>query len=66
MITGDQLEQLCLNWFQAIGYSTICGYNIAPDSENPERSNYRQIILQARLLEALQRITPHIPIATLE
>ena len=45
MITEDQLEQLCLTWFQAIGYDTISGYDIAPDATTPERSDYRQIIL---------------------
>jgi len=66
MITEDQLEQLCLTWFQEIGYDYVCGYDIAPDGASPERSDYRQIILQARLLSALQKINPHIPVVTLE
>ncbi len=66
MITEDQLEQLCLNWFQEIGYDYVCGYDIAPDAVTPERADYRQIILPARLLSALQKINPHVPIATLE
>ena len=72
MITEHQLEQLCLDWFKTIGYDTICGYDIAPDGDSlsgrgaPERSDYRQIILNARLLESLVRINPHIPVATLE
>ncbi len=66
MITEDQLEQLCLEWFQSIGYETICSYDIAPDSDKPERSDYRQVILHDRLLGSLQRINPHIPDATLE
>lgn len=66
MITEDQLEQLCLNWFQEIGYNYVFGYDIAPDAVTPERADYRQIILPARLLVALQKINPHIPVATLE
>jgi len=66
MITEDQLEQLCLQWFQSTGYDYICGYDIAPDGPNPERSDYRQIILHDRLLSRLEVINPHIPIATLE
>lgn len=66
MITEDQLEQLCLNWFQEIGYDYVCGYDIAPDAVTPERADYRQIILPTRLLSALQKINPHIPVATLE
>lgn len=66
MITEDQLEQLCLDWFQAIGYDYVCGYDIAPDGNSPERADYRQVILHERLLSALQTINPHIPPATLE
>ena len=66
MITEDQLEQLCLEWFQTIGYDYICGYDIAPDGGNPERTDYRQIILHDRLIHQLQRINPHTPVATLE
>ena len=65
-ITEDQLEQLCIEWFQSIGYDYICGYKIAPGEPDAERSNYRQIILHERLLSCLQAINPQIPIATLE
>lgn len=66
MITEDQLEQLCLEWFQAIGYDYACGYDIAPDGDNPERSDYRQIVLFGRLLERLKALNPHIPASMLE
>lgn len=66
MITEDQLEQLCLNWFQSIGYDYACGYDIAPDGNNPERGDYRQIVLFDRLLAQLHKINPHIPQSTLE
>ena len=66
MITEDQLEQLCLNWFQGIGYQYICGYDIAPNEPAAERIDYRQVILHERLLAQLKVINPHIPLATLE
>ncbi len=66
MITEDQLEQLTLNWFKAIGYDYICGYDIAPDGEAPERVDYRQIVLFDRLINQLKIINPHIPLSTLE
>ncbi len=65
-ITEDQLEQLCLDWFKSLGYDYICGYDIAPDGETPERIDYRQIVLFDRLLTQLQKINPHIPVAVLE
>ena len=66
MINEDQLEQLCLDWFREAGYEYANGYDIAHDGDSPEREDYRQIILNGRLLDALQRINPHIPMATLE
>ena len=66
MITEDQLEQLCLEWFQSIGYDYVCGYDIAPDEPAAERSDYRQIVLHDRLVACLEVINPNIPAATLE
>jgi type I restriction enzyme R subunit len=65
VITEDQLEQLCLAWFKTIGYDYVCGYDIAPDGESPERSDYRQVVLHDRLLACLQRLNPTIPYSTL-
>ncbi len=66
MITEDQLEQLCLEWFKSIDYDYVCGYDIAPDGNSPERVDYRQVILYDRLLKQLQVINPHIPASVLE
>jgi type I restriction enzyme R subunit len=66
MITEDHLEQLCLDWFRAGGYSYAYGPDIAHDGDTPERSDYLQVVLTGRLLTALQKINPHIPLATLE
>jgi type I restriction enzyme, R subunit len=66
MITEDQLEQLCLNWFTEIGYYSVNGYDIASDGEHPERVDYRQVVLFERLLSQLQKINPHIPLDVTE
>ncbi|MCD6534136.1 MAG: type I restriction endonuclease subunit R, partial [Deltaproteobacteria bacterium] len=66
MITEDQLEQLCLKWFRESGYEYAYGPDIAPDGETPEREDYRQTVLSGRLLTALKKINPHLPLATLE
>lgn len=66
MITEDQLEQLCLNWFREGGYEYANGYDIAHDGEAPEREDYKQVLLIGRLLDVLQRINPQIPVPTLE
>lgn len=66
MITEDQLEQLCLQWFKTGGYEYACGRDLARDGNAPERSDYQQVILTGRLISSLQKINPHIPLETLE
>jgi type I restriction enzyme R subunit len=84
MITEDQLEQICLEWFREGGYEYAFGPDLAPDGERPtardglvpgepgkaearpERVDYRQVVLAGRLLSAMQKINPHIPLAVLE
>ncbi|MGM7652833.1 type I restriction endonuclease subunit R [Serratia marcescens] len=66
MITEQQLEDLCIEWFGALGWTYTQGPDIAPDGDQPARSDYRQTVLRERLLAALARINPHIPAAALE
>ncbi|EGI76659.1 type I restriction endonuclease subunit R [Hylemonella gracilis] len=66
MLNEQQLEELCLGWFQDAGWRCAHGPDLAPDSDAPERGNYRQVVLRERLLNALTRINPHIPPAALE
>lgn len=66
MLTENQLETLCLEWFQSIGWEHVHGPDISPDGSAPERSDYREVILAGRLLRAMQRLNPHIPFSALE
>ena len=66
MLNEQQLEDLCLGWFQETGWRFAHGPDIAPDSSAPERTDYRQVVLRERLLRALARINPHLPPAALE
>ncbi len=66
MLNEQQLENLCISWFQETGWQFVHGPDIAPDATNPERADYRQVILRDRLLAALARINPQIPTAALE
>ena len=61
MITEDQLEQLCLDWFADQGYLYKNGYDIAPDGDSPERDDYHQVVLKQRLLERLEILNPDLP-----
>ncbi len=66
MLNEQQLEELCLTWFQQVGWRFAHGRDIAPDSNVPERTDYRQVVLRERLLAALARINPQIPAAALD
>lgn len=66
MITEDQLEQLALSWFQDTGWDYRYGPDIAPDGDNPERTDYRQVLLAGRLKQALQRLNAGIPASVLD
>jgi type I restriction enzyme, R subunit len=65
-MTEDDLEQLALTWFQDSGWEYRFGPDIAPDGDTPERADYRQVLLQGRLFDALRRLNPGVPDAVLE
>ncbi len=60
-MTEDQLEQEVMGWLAEVGYRTVCGYDVAPDSDNPWRSDFRQVVLEDALREAVQRLNPKVP-----
>lgn len=65
-ITEQQLEDTTIGWFQQLGWQYANGSEIAPDGDQPARTDYRQVVLREHLLAALVRINPHIPAAALE
>ncbi|MGS3152956.1 type I restriction endonuclease subunit R [Aeromonas sanarellii] len=60
-MTEDQLEQEVMGWLAEVGYRTVCGYDVAPDSDSPWRSDFRQVVLEDVLREAVQRLNPKVP-----
>ncbi|WP_432732456.1 type I restriction endonuclease subunit R [Jeongeupia wiesaeckerbachi] len=62
MMTEDQLEQEALSWLVETGYRHVCGYDIAPDGDAPERADYRQPLLIERLRGAINRLNPQVPL----
>ena len=65
-MTEDQLEQEALGWLTELGYTHRYGPDIAHDGTDPQRANYRQVLLPFRLREAIQRLNPHVPAAARE
>lgn len=66
LITEDQLEQQCIEWFKDLGFSYAFGPDIAPDGNAPERGTFREIVLAERLRAALKRLNPKVPSETIE
>lgn len=61
-----QLENLCLDWFAENGWEVVHGIDIAPDSSNPLRKDYKQIVLEADVQAAFERLNPHLPVSCFE
>ncbi len=62
-MTEEQLEQETLGWLAEVGYTPLYGPDIACDGERPERPDYRQVVLENRLISAVDRNNPAIPAA---
>lgn len=61
-----QLENLCLDWFAENGWEVVHGVDIAPDSSNPLRKDYKQILIETDLQTAFERLNPHLPVSCFE
>lgn len=65
-ISEQQLEEAAIGWLGELGWHHASGPAIAPDGDDPARSDYRQVVLREHLLAALSRINPQIPAPALE
>lgn len=61
-----QLENLCLDWFAENGWDVVHGVDIATDSSNPLRKDYKQVLIEADLQTAFERLNPHLPVSCFE
>jgi type I restriction enzyme R subunit len=60
-MTESQLENNIIKILETKGYKHIYGPNIAPDSKNPERETFEDVILKERLTKAIDKLNPDIP-----
>ena len=65
-LTESAIEDFSIKLFERLGYSYVYAPDIAPDSENPERSHYGEVLLVGRLQQALKRINPKLSPAMLQ
>lgn len=60
-ITENIIESFTIELLDKLGYDYIYAPDIAPDSENPERNSYEEVLLVNRLQNAVKRINHSIP-----
>ena len=64
--TEDLLEQAAIEILQELDYSYAFGPDIAYDGDAPERNNYKDVLLEQRVKDALFSINRHLPEEALE
>ena len=60
-VSESAVEEAALGWLAALGWSVARGPDIAPDTPNAERGDYREVVLGERLRAALAGLNPDLP-----
>ncbi len=60
-MTENDVEQFAIAWFQEVGWNYRHGPDIAPDSEAPARSDWRDVVLSTEVSAALMQLNPGCP-----
>ncbi|MEH7593826.1 type I restriction endonuclease subunit R, partial [Bacillus toyonensis] len=64
--TEDLLEEAVIEILQEMDYQYEFGPDIGQEGKNPERQDYREVILEQRLRDALFNLNRHLPEEALE
>ena len=64
--TESTVEDAALAWLETLGWSISHGPDIAPDTPGAERAEYREVVLEGRLRDALARLNPGLSTDALE
>ncbi len=65
-ITESAIESLAIELLEKLGYTHLYGTDIAPDGAYPERSSFEDVVLVARVQDAVARINPGVPLEARE
>ncbi|NNB26185.1 type I restriction endonuclease subunit R [Pseudomonas fragi] len=60
-LTESAIETFAIKLLERLGYDYVHAPDIAPDSDNPERRDYADVLLVGRLEKAVQRINSKLP-----
>ncbi len=64
--TESEVEDAALEWLESLGWKVAHGPDIAPHAVGAERAAYTEVILERRLRDALDRLTPDLPAEALD
>ena len=66
--TESVVEEAALDWLAGLGYQVLYGPDLAPGEPTAERSDpdFREVLLQGRLRQALARLNPGLPTDALD
>ncbi len=59
----SEVEEAALQWLEGLGWAVAPGADIAPGTPGAERDNYDQVVLEQRLIDAIDRLNPDLPYA---
>ncbi|MGV0938794.1 type I restriction endonuclease subunit R [Empedobacter falsenii] len=60
-MTENEIEQLAIQLLEQQGFTYLNGAEIAPESPNPARQSFEEVILKDKLQEAVRKINTNIP-----
>ena len=60
-ITEETVEKVAIDWFLSMGYSYVNGLSMAPGEACSERDSFKDVVLERRLRDAIDRLNPQIP-----
>lgn len=66
LINENTIEQACLRFLQELGWDYTHGSTINADGENPWRLRTDEVVFRAVLREAVERLNPQLPSATVD
>jgi len=61
IISEQEVENAVLKMLKKLGYKIIFGPDIAPDSENPKRKDWDNVLLEDDLKATIEKLNPQLP-----
>ena len=65
-LVESEVEYAALEWLESVGWKVAHGPDIAPNAECGERTSYSEVILEHRLLDAVDRLNSDLPADALD